>query len=127
MRTFTSRKRQAGLSVAGWIGVIIVLVIFANAGVKIVPAYLEFNTISGAIQSVLADRKSGLLSESEVKADIGKRFLINNVDAITVDDLELIKENGEMSIKLEYEVRTNFIKNIDFVISFKRDFQKSIR
>lgn len=127
MKTFTSRKRQAGVSVSGWIGIIIVVVIFANAGVKIIPAFMEYNTISGTIQNVISDRKAGLLSENELKADIGKRFVINNVEAVSVSDLEILKENGELIVKLDYEVRKNFIKNVDFVISFKHDFQKSIR
>ena len=127
MKTLTSRERMAGMSVTGWMFVIIVVVIFATAATKIIPAFMDYNTISGAIQNVMSDKRVGLLSDQEVRTDLWRRFNINNIDVLPVDDIEIIKENGQMTIRVDYEVRENFIKNIDFVISFKHDFTKSIR
>ncbi|MGB1222402.1 MAG: DUF4845 domain-containing protein, partial [Alcanivoracaceae bacterium] len=62
---------------------IITAVVFVTMGAKLVPIYLEFNTISTAVQSVLMDPKVGLKSVNEISADIDKRFSINNVDMIS--------------------------------------------
>ncbi|MDF1819959.1 MAG: DUF4845 domain-containing protein [Alcanivoracaceae bacterium] len=128
MKTMKSApSRQRGLSVTGWILMIITAVVFVTMGAKLVPIYLEFNTISTAVQSVLMDPKVGLKSVNEISADIDKRFSINNVDMISYRDLVITKDGGKVEVLADFEVRTNFFKNVDFVVSFDRTYSQNIR
>ena len=127
MKTLQSPSKMRGMSVAGWMVTIIVIVVFATAAVKIVPAFLDFNTIKGLISNVLSDGKIGLQSPEEIRSDIGKRFLINNISVISPNDVEITKDGGELIIKLDYQVRENFVRNVDFLITFKHEFKKDIR
>lgn len=128
MKTMKSvPSRQRGLSVTGWILTIIAVVLFGSMAAKLVPIYLEFNTISTLVQSVLKDPKVGLKSVNEITSDIDKRFGINNVDMISHNDLIVRKDGAKVEVIADFEVRTNFIKNIDFVVSFDRTFSQNIR
>jgi hypothetical protein len=128
MKTMKSApSRQRGLSVTGWILTIIAVVLFGSMAAKLVPIYLEFNTISTLVQSVLKDPKVGLKSVNEITSDIDKRFGINNVDMISHNDLIVRKDGAKVEVIADFEVRTNFIKNIDFVVSFDRTFSQNIR
>lgn len=123
----TAPSKMHGFSLVGWLLIIVVVLVFGTAAVRMVPVYLEYSTVSGAIENVLADGKVGLKSESEIRSDLGKRFSINRVESVAVDDLDIRKEGGQLSVLVDYEVRENLFYNVDLVMTFHRDFVKDIR
>jgi len=127
MRTTTLPSRMRGISFAGWMLIGAVVIVFATAGIRIVPAFLEYSTISGAINSVLQDPKIGFKTDTEIMSDLGKRFSINNVEAISIDDIVITREGPRVVLSVDYEVRGNLYANIDLVMTFKEDFVKELR
>lgn len=119
-------SRQRGLSLIGWVVVLIVLVVFGTATFRMAPAYMEYNTIRSAINSVLSDNKTALMSEREVRDAVGKRFTINQVDVIGVRDLEIQKAGGMMSVGIDYEVRRPLFYNVFVVMEFDHTFTENI-
>ena len=51
----TTPSRQRGMSMISWAVVLIVVAILGTAAFRMVPAYMEHNTISTTIRSVLQD------------------------------------------------------------------------
>jgi len=127
MKKVPSMHRMRGLSMPGWMLAIVIAAMIGTAALKIVPAFLDFNTIKGLIENVLGDPKVGLQSPDEIRIDISKRFQINRVNVIQASDLAISKEGSEVVIKVDYEVRENYFANIDFAITFQREFRKSVR
>ena len=127
MRTTTLPSRMRGISFVGWMLILAVAVVFISAGTKIIPAFLDYSTISGIISSVLQDPKAGLKTDNELLSDVAKRFALNNVTAIGVDDVVVIRDSGTLTMSVDYEVRGNLFKNIDLVMTFDEDFVKDIR
>ena len=127
MRTTTLPSRMRGISFVGWMLIRAVVILFATAGVRIVPAFLEYNTISGAINSILQDPKIGFKTDTEIMSDLGKRFSINNVNAISVDDIVITREGPRITVSVDYEVRGNLYGNIDLLMTFDEDFVKELR
>lgn len=127
MKTMNSPSAVRGLSLLGWMLVLIVVVIFATAAVKMVPAYIDFNTISSMANSVLSDSKVGLKSENEIRDDFAKRMSINNIKVISAKDLIIEKDGGKVKVLVDYEVRENLFSNVDVVMAFNREFTKDIR
>ena len=123
----TMPSRQRGLSLISWMVILVVVAILGTAAFRMIPAYLEYNTISTAIRSLLQDNKVAMMSGGEIRAALDKRFLINQVDAITVNDLKISKEGGVMVIATDYEVREPLFYNISIVMTFKDEFSKDVR
>ena len=121
-----TRSHQRGLSLLGWVVVLIVLAVFGTAAFRMVPVYLEYNTIRSTINSVLADSKTALMSEREVRQALGKRFTINQVDVIGVGDLVINKNGGELAVGIDYEVRRPLFYNVSVVMHFEDSFSKNI-
>ena len=124
MKKHTAAQSQRGLSMVGWMIVLGVVTVFGSAGVKIIPAYMEFNTISGIISSTLNDSKISLQSELEIMSGIDRKFSINNVTVISGQDLVVKRENGSLAIAVDYEVRKNLFGSLDLVAVFKKEFSK---
>lgn len=127
MRTTTLPSRMRGVSFLGWMLIGAIVIIFATAAVRIVPAFLEYSTIRGAINSVLQDPKIGFKTDTEIMSDLGKRFSINNVEAISIDDIVITREGPRLLLSVDYEVRGNLYGNIDLMMTFKEDFVKELR
>ncbi|ASK36404.1 DUF4845 domain-containing protein [Alcanivorax sp. N3-2A] len=104
----------------------IVLAVFGTAAFRMVPAYMEYNTIRSAITSLLEDSQSALMSEREVRNALSKRFTINQVTAISANDLEIDKEGGELVVGVDYEVRQPLFYNVSVVMHFEDDFTKNM-
>ncbi|MBL7251210.1 DUF4845 domain-containing protein [Alloalcanivorax sp. C16-2] len=121
-----TRSRQRGLSLLGWVVVLIVLAVFGTAAFRMVPAYMEYNTIRSTINSVLSDSKTALMSEREVRDALSKRFTINQVDAIGVNDLAISKNGGLLAVGVDYEVRRPLFYNVSVVMHFEETFDKTI-
>lgn len=127
MRRMNSAKSMRGLSVSGWLVSIIAVVIFATAGVKIIPSMLDFNTVKTLINNVLSDNKIGLKSVDEISKEIDRRFLVNSITVLKAKDVKIDKVDGVLIIELDYEVRENFFENVDFLMTYKHEFKKNIR
>lgn len=120
-------SQQRGLSMIGWMVVLIVVAILGTAAFRMIPAYMEHNTIRTAISNLLQDNKVALMSGSEIRETLGKRFMINQVNVIKVDDLVMTKEGGVLKIATDYEVREPLFYNVSIVMTFKDEFTKDVR
>lgn len=115
-----------GMSVLGWMLTISLVVVLGSAAIRIVPAFLEYNTVRSVINSALSDPELHLQSEREVRSRIRRNFDINNVRSISADEVVIVKEGRRVRAGVAYEVRDPLIANIDLVISFEREFEKDI-
>ncbi len=123
----TRPSQQRGISMIGWAVILLVAVVLGTAALRMVPVYLEHNTISTAIQSLLQDSKTALMSPREVREALSKRFTINQVNVIDVNDLIITKNGGILKIGTDYEVREPLFYNVSVVMTFKDEFSKDVR
>jgi len=92
-----------------------------------VPAYMEHNTISSSIKSLMQDSKTALMSPNEVREALRKRFKINQVNVISANDLAISKDSGILKISTDYEVREPMFYNVSIVMTFQDEFSKDVR
>ena len=123
----TRPSQQRGMSMISWAVVLIVVAILGTAAFRMVPAYMEHNTIATTIRSLLQDSKTALMSPREIRDGLSKRFTINQVNVIRVDDLAIVKEGGVLTVSTDYEVREPMFYNVSIVMTFKDEFKKDVR
>lgn len=125
MTTWPSQQR--GISLIGWAVILLVAVVLGTAALRMIPVYMEHNTITTAIRSLLQDSKTALMSPREVRDGLAKRFSINQVDVIGVNDLIITKEGGILKVSTDYEVREPLFYNVSIVMTFQDEFSKDVR
>jgi hypothetical protein len=123
----TMPSQQRGVSLIGWAVILLVVVVLGTAAFRMVPVYMEHNTITSSIRSLLQDSKTALMSPREIRDTLGKRFSINQVEAINVNDLAISKEGGILKISTDYEVREPMFYNVSIVMTFQDEFSKDVR
>jgi len=120
---FTSRSlqqaqsfsRQAGISLTGLIFVLAVLGVAAVFAMKLVPTYMEYSAIKGAMQR--AKEAGGTNREMQVAFD--KNADMNNATAIRGADLVITRDNGEPQLSFAYEKRVSLMGNVSLVIDYE--------
>lgn len=100
-------------------------VVAAVIGMKLVPVYLEFNTIRSVFEDVAAEPGSARKSMVDIWKSLERRLDVNSVATIRKEDVEIEKHATGARLKLSYEVRKPMIGNIDAVVVFDRSFELS--
>ena len=79
-----------------------------------------------AVDSVmdgLAAREIKLLSKSEIREILTRRYKINNIRDLKVEDIvEIERKKDEAVIEVAYEIREPILYNIDVVLSFGQTY-----
>ncbi|MCD2518355.1 DUF4845 domain-containing protein [Massilia sp. G4R7] len=106
--------RQAGISLTGLIFVLAVLGIAAVFAMKLVPTFLEYRAIKGAMERA---KESGGTNR-EMQVAFNKNADVNGVTAIGGADLVITRENGTPELSFAYEKRVPLMGNVSLVIDY---------
>ena len=119
-------SRMRGMSLLGWLLTATLVVVRGTAAIRIIPAFLEYNTVRTVINNALSDSQLALQSEREIREGIRRRFDVNNVNGVSANEIKIVKDGRRVHVSVDYEVREPLLGNVDVVMSFKRDFEKDI-
>lgn len=119
-----SIRRQNGLTLTGFIIVLAVVLFFAYAAMRVVPMYLEYHALIGAMDKLVADPMAKSMSPSKIKQSIKMSlwasYASNNIDE---ENIFISKRDGGVVVRVAYEVRKEFMGNIDLIGSFDRSVE----
>lgn len=114
-------ERQKGMTLTGWMGVIILILFFAIAGMKIVPIYLENYTVKEVVNRLSQEPLITKKSSVQVRNMIMRRLDMNGVYDLTKQNVSVIKTPGVMNVNITYTVQKNMFGNIDIIVSFSEE------
>ena len=112
-------SRQRGITLIGFIIVLMVAGFFAYMGMVLGPAYSEYYGVVKAMNTVAADASPNNPDPTAIRRALDRQFNVGYVDSVVGKDAKLVRDKtaGNM-ITMDYEVRKGFIYNIDFVVKF---------
>lgn len=116
-------RRERGIALIPLLLIAAVLVIFGTVGLRLFPIYTQFMTVNSILKEISAEGGSHSRSSRELWRAADRRFQINGVDHVSQDNITLEQRNEQRYLKLEYEVRTKMIANVDAVVSFEREYR----
>ena len=109
---------QSGLSLFGWLGVLVIAVSAITLLLKLGPHYLDFRTLHAAVDSVPAGQVHQM-SKAEVRDVLEKRFRINNLRDVPLKDaLTIERDRDQTMLVFSYEKREHIVANIYAVLAF---------
>ncbi len=102
----------------------LVMVIFFGATIlKLTPVYLDNYTIKGALDGLNQQPGITQMSQDKIKGVLLKQLQINNVHNVDAKGIVVKKENGRLTVNIDYEVRMDLVQNIDLIVSFENKFE----
>jgi len=112
------KNRQGGVGLSNLFMGAFLLIIVALLGMKMVPAYIHSGQISQIFREIVADPAMQNAPVSAVEMSYRKRANINYIEDLKVEDIEIVRENGVLSLSASYEIRIPLVGNVSLVLAF---------
>ena len=114
------KKRQAGITTLGLVILVSFVGLFAFAGIRLTPVYLNYMKIVGVVDGVRDEFDGTGASRAQIRSSISRRFDIESVGIITAKDVKVLKVDGGHEVAATYSHKAPFIANVSFVVDFDK-------
>jgi Tfp pilus assembly major pilin PilA len=111
-------NRQRGATFLGMMFIAVLVVIVAILGLKLVPAYIEYATISNILRDVANSPEGKSGNVPAIQASFRKHAQIDAIETVKSDDLEIDKDGDRVIIKAPYSVKVKLAGNVSALIDF---------
>lgn len=111
-----SRKKQAGITLMGGIIVALIGGFFAYLAMLLFPVVININTMDTILRGVNNEPGVMQMSNKEIVTLINKRLRINDIRDVTTEDFEIVRENGVITVYLDFDNKIEFAKDIYILI-----------
>lgn len=114
------KRRQAGMTTLGLIILVSFVGLFAFAGIRLTPVYLNYMKVVGVVEGVLDEFDGTGASRSEIRNSIVRRFDIESISEISANEIKVSKVDGGHEVAATYSHKAPFIANVSFVVDFDK-------
>jgi hypothetical protein len=116
-------KRQSGITLIGFVIILVIAAFFIYTAMKLVPAYLDYFNVAKALNTVATQATSSDMSVEEVQRQLDTQqlsqyFADEDIDAKNISVVSTPK--GGRMLKLSYDKKISWIYNIDFLVHFQK-------
>lgn len=109
-----SATKASGLSLVGFLFVIVVVALLAVVGLKVVPTVVEYS----AIKKAIANARSAGTTAREIQDAFEKQRSAGYIDSVSGKDLEIIKTADGFDVSVAYEKRIPLVGPASLVIDY---------
>ncbi len=112
----TVHRRQTGISLMGLISILIILMVVALFGMKIIPSFLEFRAAKGAIQAVAREKPGA--SKLDIQRAFQNYATIDGIESVKPTDLDISKQGNEVTIAFAYRKEIPLFTGVALCIDY---------
>lgn len=120
MEKWRNKRQQAGMTTLGLIILVLFVGLFAFAGIRLTPVYLNYMKVVGVVDGIETEFDGTGASRSAIRTSISRRFDIESVSIITAKDVKVTTVDGGFEVAATYSHKAPFIANISFVVDFDK-------
>lgn len=116
-------KNQQGMSVVGFLMVASLVGFLALTAVKLVPVYIEFNSVKQAMDAAVSQSSGARdASASEIRESLSKRLSMNYVSSVKPSDIKITPQSGGgFKLSVDYEAEKPLMGNVHFLVKFNHE------
>jgi SOS-response transcriptional repressor LexA len=111
-------NRQRGVTFIGMIFVAAAIIFVAIIALKLIPPYIEYASIRSQFREIARGPDTRGASPAEVRAAFDRRAQIDNIKAITSQDIDVAQEGDGVSLNAAYSVRVPLMGNVSACLDF---------
>lgn len=111
-------RKQNGITLMGFMMVLIVVGFFALMAMKLFPMYSEYYNLKGVMNELAKTPNSASMTPAQVMADLDRRFNIAYVESVKKEHVKVTRTGRTAQLNIAYEVRKELLGNLDVVAKF---------
>ena len=113
-------RREDGMTTLGLIILVAFVGMFAFAGIRLTPVYLNYMKVLGVINGVQEEFDGTNASRSAIRSSISRRFDVESVGQITAREVTVTSVDGGFEVRANYNHNAPFIANVSFSVEFDK-------
>jgi hypothetical protein len=94
--------------------------LFAFAGLRLTPVYLNYMKVLGVLSGVHEEFDGTNPSRSAIRSSISRRFDVESVSEITARDVTITSADNGYEVRAKYTHIAPFISNVSFSVEFDK-------
>lgn len=110
-------RNQRGLSLLGFMFILVLVLFFTYIGIKLVPVYLNHMSLMSEVRAVASQPGSANKPPNTIRRELMRRLSISYVDYVEPQHIS-IERGDQVRLTVKYDVQQHLIGNIDAVIRF---------
>lgn len=114
----TIANRQRGVSLSGLLIWSVVLILAAIGGMKVIPAYVQDAEIKSILSTIANDSEMQRVQSKDIRESFSKRAMMNNINVVTANDIEIVKDARGLSLSISYQVKIPLAGNASLLLEF---------
>jgi hypothetical protein len=119
-RILQGKHRQRG-SMGGVIVILLVVGSVVSVGSRVVPFYLDHNTMGTIMEKMSQENGLALKTEASIRDSMRKRLKLNNIrDFDLKENLKIDRSKVGTELVLDYEVRIDLVSNLSLIAAFNK-------
>lgn len=116
-------SKQSGITLIGFVVVLLIAGFFAYMAMKLVPPYVDYFGVSKAMQQVATEGVEGKTQNSIRRDFMFKLSFQYADDVIKPKNIQFKRDKSGTNMIVDYEQRVHFVYNIDFLLHFNKRVQ----
>jgi Tfp pilus assembly protein PilE len=112
-------KRQRGISLNSLMIGGVVVALLALLAMRVLPDWIEYGKLVKVVKATAGDGALKDASMAQVRAAFTSRAGIDEIHAVTAEDLEITKDGGELIISFAYSRKAPLFGNVSLVFDFE--------
>jgi hypothetical protein len=114
-------RKQRGVTMIGWIFLLVPVAIVLYAGMRVGPEYLNYYKVTQALKETAVKLKSDeALNAQTIRAAVEKRFDTGYIDIPKPEDIAITKADKGWQMKTDYETTVPLFGNLYLLMTFKQ-------
>ena len=115
-----SRHRQTGMTTLGLVILVAFVGVFAFAGLRLTPVYLNYMKVASVISGVYEEFDGQGPTKATIRKSVARRFGIESVSVIKAKDVDIKTVDGGFEVSATYSHKADFIGNVSFLVDFDK-------
>lgn len=107
-------SRQRGISLLGWLLLVVLVGVWVYAAFQLVPAYIENAELGSILSAVKTDARTASLQT--IQRDIADQLTINSISDVTTSEFKFAIQGDQLTISINHPIEKSFIDNLYFVL-----------
>lgn len=115
-----NHRSQRGITLIGFLMVLILAGFFVFLGMRLVPTYVEYYSVARDMDGLAAEPGITTMGPEKIRDLLFRRFYVSYVDSVKPQHVKLTQAGDGYDLRITYEVRKELIYNLDYVAKFDR-------
>jgi hypothetical protein len=114
-------SRQRGVTLIGWIFLLVPIAIIGYAGLRLAPVYLNYLKVSRSMNQLVSEmHSSDTTNAAAIRNSLEKHLNVDSVDYPDVKDFDIRRDGSAWSVQTTYDETAPLFYNISLVVSFDK-------